>query len=210
MQPSRQGVPKSNLHILVITRRALETKNSGSAACHKENLVLVQKKRGNSHSPIWENGGVSSQRPSPLPVQACSSYRVREGRAIFFLSNYLASCQHAGALSIPLSSLWCIQCKNLPCAILANGGDSLMLPVYGIWSVGKEDCKAHCQEAWSCPHPQPTSQHWTPCCTSRGASWKEAPQYPTPLGPSVQPQGPPLRSGQLPHAHPAGDCPDFN
>ena len=71
-----------------------------------------------SGAGTWENGGLPSQRPPPLPAQAPSSYR---DRSFIFLSNY-----H--------SSFWCTHCKNLPLHHLGQWGRFPSAPC--LWDQG--------------------------------------------------------------------------
>ena len=103
--------------LLSSQKNDIVTKNSGSAACHNKSQMretgsCAQRKRY-SGATSWEDSGLPSQRPSPLPAQAHGSYGSREGK-VLFLSIRLACFWCIQALSIHLSSFGCTQRKNLP------------------------------------------------------------------------------------------------
>lgn len=100
-------------------------RNTGLGACHNERLIaeagVAAKGKRFIRCCDWENAGLQSQRPTPLPDEAHSS-SYRERREGLFLSNYLASFWSSGALSINISSFCHTQCKNVSLHHLGQWG----------------------------------------------------------------------------------------
>ena len=109
-----------------------ETNQVGSAACCNKSQsmrqVLLPKKRGLFRCWDLENGGLPSQRPSPLLVKAYGSYRDRERRAFFLNTIILLAFGLLGPYLFISLAIGTLSARTSPFAILANGGDSPALP----------------------------------------------------------------------------------
>lgn len=60
--------------------------------------MLEQKKEVYSGAVIWENGELPFQRSCPLPVQTPSSYKEKEGRALFSIQLSFLLLAHSGPI----------------------------------------------------------------------------------------------------------------